>query len=284
LSATYTREGPSWALPYAAYLELFQPQQGLDDFASTPIDIEVSFGEQDVITKDGFGFRVGFKRVTVSVQPFGSEISRNGRLSRSIPKDELTRLFKKVVESSKSGSVELSGGISGTFSKLFSFFGVDAKAAADLNRTGKSNQTETFEAKSDIRILKWLSAGRWEIGDAKFGDPRRDDLLLRGAYVNPEGVDDNKPLCFVNADKSQTYEIIIEVSAHFDDMVYRQLGEATVGPAWETENKRLIEKVLVAKTLREQNRSDGIEPAEGEVVLCRGLLRVEPDQEAREGF
>ena len=51
-------------------------------------------------------------------------------------------------------------------------------------------------------------------------------------------------------------------------------GEPADGEMWEQRNKRIIEQILVLKMLKEQNRADGLEAPEGELILARARLIV----------
>jgi len=83
--AAYEREGPTCALKRAAELELFGPRQGEGRFACSPLEIEVSLGEQDLRDQDGFGFSLRFRRVIVALAFEGCELSGRAATSARCP-------------------------------------------------------------------------------------------------------------------------------------------------------------------------------------------------------
>lgn len=271
----YKRSGPKWATPYAAYLELFLPKQGSGEYSKTPIDIEISMGDQEFTESDGFGFRLSFKRVFLTIIPRKCEVSREGRLERSIPKEEFTYLIKKIVNSSTDGELSAEGGLSNTARHLLSTIGIDIGASGKINKKSKWDDSTELQSRGEYRLVRWISAGRWEVGNEKLGDPREENGRLRGAYINPDAESEGgRPLCFVNALENENYDVNIELSAKKKDLIYEPLGPVLNDEVWKKENRNNIEKLLLGKMLEKMNRSDGLEPAEGEVILARAKLTV----------
>lgn len=110
--ATISRKGPTSAARYAADLELFLPRQGEVAFEQTPLELEVSFGEQDFTDSDGFGFKLSFRRAFIEVILEDCEILKEGRYKRSLPKEQFRHLLKRFSE--KKGTKR--GGARGGFS------------------------------------------------------------------------------------------------------------------------------------------------------------------------
>jgi hypothetical protein len=130
--AVYERDGPTCALPLAAYLELFMPRQGEGRFACSPLEIEVSLGEQELSNENGFGFSLRFRRVVVALGLEGCELAREGRYERTLPAEDFVQFLKRVVDTTRFAKGEARGGASKFLSTVLSALGIELSAQAGL--------------------------------------------------------------------------------------------------------------------------------------------------------
>ncbi|WP_152615735.1 hypothetical protein [Leisingera sp. ANG-M1] len=271
------------AARYAADLEVFLPRQGETMFANLPFDVEASFGEQEFTDEDGFGFKLSFRRAFIEVIPENCEIAREGRYQRSLPREKFQHLLKRVSEDHGSRRMNASGGISLRLAKLLSAVGIESKLHAEVQRSLQSGDIQSIESQLDFKIVRWVGAGRWQIGHEVIGDPNELSGELRGGYFTPPGDEITEgalnPLCFLNPTGGNEYTAIVELRARKRDCIYQPLGEERNEARWAKKNRVQIERLLTLKMLEEQNRKDGLSPPEGEVVLARGGIVVCKSQE-----
>lgn len=276
--AVYDREGPTSALPLAADLELFRARQGEARFACSPLEIEVSLGEQDLRDEDGFGFSLRFRRVIVALTLEGCELARKGRYERTLPAEDFLQLLKRVVDTSRLAKGQARGGSSNLLSSLLSTLGIELSAQAEVAASLQRGDTRTVESKINFKIVGFVASARWEIGHRELGDPSEIDGLLRGSYFNKPAdgrtEDEYNPLCYLEPHGRRPYAVTVELRAKKTDCVYLPLGDKLGGETWERSNKVLIEQLLAFKMLEELNRADGFEPPEGEIILARAKLTV----------
>lgn len=277
-NARITRIGPTSAARYAADLELFLPRQGESVFSNVPFEIEVSFGEQEFTDDSGFGFKLSFRRAFIEIISDNCEISRDGRYQRTLPKEQFQHLLRRVSESSSQKKARASGGVSLKFSKLLSALGFESDLHAEVQKSIQSGDTQSFESHLNFKIVRWIGANRWQIGHETIGDPNEPSGELRGGYLTLLGDDivdgSSNPLCFLNPIKGSKYNATVELRAKKLDCVYLPLGDERSEERWAKKNKVQIERLLTLKMLEEQNRADGLNPPEGEVVLARGSIEV----------
>jgi hypothetical protein len=264
-------------MPFAAYLQLFLPRQGGGEFASTPLEIEVSMGDQALTDGSGSGFSLRFRRVIVALELKACQVARTDRYERTLPAEDFSQFLKRVIESSRLGKADLKGGISAAFSNILSAIGIDISAHGEIARSLQTGDTKTVESKLKFKMVRCLPGERWEIGHEILGDPLELDGLLRGRYLNnpPDDCHDSfSPLCFLESLGRQSYSCIIELRAKKTDCVFSPIDNENNEVEWEKRNRELIQKLLALKMLAEQNRSDGLTPPEGEIVLARARLLV----------
>lgn len=276
--ARISRIGPTSAARYAADLELFLPRQGETVFSNVPFEIEASFGEQEFTDNDGFGFKLSFRRAFIEIVPENCEISREGRYQRSLPKEQFRHLLKRVNESSSAKKARISGGVSLQFSKILSALGIETSLHGEVQKTLQSGDTQSIESHLDFKIVRWVGASRWQIGHEVIGDPSEASGELRGGYLSQLGDDvdegSSNPLCFLIPERGSRFAATVELRARKRDCVYLPLGEERNEERWAKKNRTQIERLLTLKMLEEQNRADGLNPPEGEVVLSRGRIEV----------
>ena len=278
--ADYERIPPTCALRYAAELELFKPRQGEGNFERTPLELEVSLGEQ-LFTGDTnrglIGFKLRFRRVILEVLVKNGQISRDDRYQRTLSQEEFSQYLKRVSESTQVAEGSLEGGVSGPLSKILSAIGVDVSAHAKVAGDIKRGRSSAIESSVSLKIVRWIGTGRWEIGHEELGDPGEIDGLLKGAYLSYPGDgrsrEDYNPLCYVEPHGNR-YSVGVELRARLADCVYIPEGLMKEEPSWSRKNRQIIEARLVQKMLQEQNERDGLDPPEGEVVLARGGLLI----------
>ena len=280
--ASFSRRGPTNAMRYAAELELFLPRQGEGRFSNAPLEIEVSLGEQEFRDKDGIGFCLRFRRVIVEIIPKYCEIERDQRYRRTLPREDFTQFLKRVVEKGRLGRVGAKAGMNG-LSKILAAVGIDMALTGEVAASLESNNTQTIESKVDFPIVRWVAAGRWEIGHSVLGDPSELDGCLKGGYFGDPGdgrtPDDYNPLCILKPRGSRDYHVDIELRAKFGDCAFRSLSDERDEEEWAKKNKEEIMRILALKLLREQNRSDGLEPPDDELILGRSRLIVKQVKE-----
>ena len=195
-----------------------------------------------------------------------------------MPAEDFLQLLKRVIDTSRLARGEAKGGSSNLLSNLLFTLGIELSAKAEVAASLQRGDTRTVESKINFKIVRFLANARWEIGHAELGDPSEIDGLLRGSYFNKPAdgrkADEYNPLCYVEPDGRRRYAVTVELRARKADCVYRPLGDESGGEAWEKGNKVLIENLLTFKMLEEQNRNDGLEPPEDEVILARAKLTV----------
>lgn|GEM_PF-5584872 len=279
--ADFRVEPPACAVRYAAQLEVFPPRQGQGTFSRTPLEVEVSLGEQtfrDPASDDEVGFKLRFSRVVIEVIVDRGRISRSDRYQRTLPADEFKQHLRRFLESSRSKEGEIKGGLAIRLGRLLNVLGFNFDVSGKAARGSKRGSVESTESNLTFKLVRWVGAGRWEIGHPEFGDPREIDSLLRGAYLadpaDSKTSDDYSPLCYLEPDSDTKYSAVIELRARLSDCVYIPLGKSLPEPAWALRNRHLIEKRLVEKMLQDQARAAGLEPPDGEVILARGRLDI----------
>jgi hypothetical protein len=276
--AVYDREGPACAVRFAADLELFKPRQGEGCFARSPLEIEVSLGEQDLRDEHGFGFSLRFRRVIVALTLEGCDVARQGRYERTLPAEDFAQFLKRVVDTSRFAKAQGRVGSSKILSNLLSALGIELSAQAEVAASLERGNIKTIESKVNLKIVRFVANTRWEIGHPQLGDPSAIDTLLRGMYFNKPAdgrmEDEYSPLCYVEPLDRRPYTVTIELRVKKADCVYVPLGNESGGEAWEKKNKTQVERLLAVRMLEELNRADGLEPPEGEIILARARLIV----------
>lgn len=281
----YEIQRPKSVARYAAELELFVPRQGQADWLKTPLEVEVSLGEQTFIdgtSEDRFGFTLRFRKVILDVTTYNCVISRTGRYERTLPQDEFKQFIKRVIESSRMAGAEGGMGVSSSLTKLLSAVGLDLSAHARVAGEIKKGNLTSIESSLPFKLVRWVGAGRWEIGHDQIGDPREIDGLLKGAYFSHpsdgRSAEDTNPVCFIEPSGTANYSVVVELRARLGDCVYFPVGDLPPEPLWVRRNKDTVEALLVQKMLRERNRADGHKPPEGEIILSRGRLVIRRDK------
>jgi hypothetical protein len=274
----YEREPVRHAAPYAAALEVFPPAQGEGTFSATPLHIEVSLGAQEFRGENGLGFELRFRRVILELIVERCEVARSGRYERTLPPEDYSHFLKRVAETSRLGEAQGSLGVTSLLNRILGNFGVEAGAQSSVAAKLLSEQRSEIESRLSVKMVRWVGAGRWEIGHEIVGDPNEIDGLLKGAYLASPGdgrsKDESNPLCKLNPIGEDDYRVCIELRARKIDCDYRLLGGKLSGPIWGRINRNKIEKILALKMLEEANRAEGLIAPEGEVVLARASLEA----------
>ncbi|MEO0666727.1 MAG: hypothetical protein AAFZ99_02315 [Pseudomonadota bacterium] len=273
-----TRTGPTCAARYAADLELFLPRQGQQKYDQLPLEIEVSLGEHQFSEGDGFGFSLRFRQVIVEVIMNDCEMSREGRYERKVDKEAFHHYLKRIKDKSTSKRGSVSTGISARLSQVLSALGVEASVMAEAEAQLRAGDIETLESRIDFKIVRWAGAGRWHIGHEVLGDPNELDGTLKGGYISQpkdaQSTPELSPLCVLLPLSQVGYAATVELRARKNDCVYKPLGPERNEERWERKNRSQIEHVLALKMLEEQNRRDGFQAPEGEIILSRGRINV----------
>ncbi|MBL8659755.1 MAG: hypothetical protein JNM75_08370 [Rhodospirillales bacterium] len=272
----YERDEPSCAVPLAASLELFGPSQGKGCFSRSPLEIEVSVGEQNLRNGEGFGFSLHFRRVIVALLFENCELMREGRYERTLPAEDFVQFLKRVVDTSRIAKGQVKAGTTKLLSSFLSTLGIELSAQANVVGSLERGDTKTIESKINFKIVRFVAGARWEIGHEILGDPTEIDNLLRGSYFNQPADVRNEaeyyPLCFVEPVGRRPYAVTIELRAKKADCVYVPLGNEPAGDPWERKNKEAIERLLALKMLKEQNQADALQCPEDEIILARARL------------
>ena len=272
----YSRDGPSHALEFAASLELFDPRQGFGSFERTPIEIEVSLGEQDLTDEDGFGGSIRFRRVVVALVLEDCELARDERYERTLEPEDFTQFLKRMVETSKMAKGGAKAGTSSTLSKVLSAIGLDASAHGEVEASIQSGDVKTIESKIEFKLVRFIAGTRWEVGHETLGDPLNLDGLLRGRYFHlpPDGKKDDgeNHLGTVTPVGGRSYATYVELRARKADFIFSRRGAPPSGAPWAVANEEIIERLVCLREFEEQNKRDGYTLPEGEILLARARL------------
>lgn len=279
----YQRERVRHAVRYAAALEVFPPPQGEGTFSTTPLHVEASLGAQEFRGDTGIGFELRFRRVILELIADRCEIAQRDRYERTLPPEDYNHFLRRVAETSRLGEARGSLGVTGLLNRILGSFGVEADAQSSVAAKLLSEQRSEIESRLSVKIVRWIGAGRWEIGHEIIGDPNEIDGLLRGAYLSVRGdgrkKDEPNPLCKLHPIGEEDYRVSIELRARKIDCEYRPLGGKLSGPIWSRLNREKIEKILALKMLEEANHAEGLTAPEGEVVLARASLEARRKRE-----
>lgn len=266
---------PVCAVPYAAELEVFPSESVLLPARSVPIDAQVSFGSEEFIDsgRSEEGFRLSFRRAIVEVRVHQARISQQNRYERTLPKEQFCQIVNKISEESGIGKGKVDGGLSAAIRAVMAVFGVDFRAAASIERSMRKGDILSVEGENPFKLVRYVAAGRWEIGHEEFGDPTELDGLLRGSYIRTQPHEsENAALCHIENVNEAGFEVTIELRVKFADCDYVPLGSMVPKEHWRRINKAVVEKQLVMKMLQEDGRAYGFTPPEGEVILARAGL------------
>ncbi|WP_346893794.1 hypothetical protein [uncultured Roseibium sp.] len=268
----------SHALPLCVELEIFGPRQGHVDFLRMPLDAEVSLAVSTITdpTDDTFGFQIGFKRIFLDVSTKGCRIAKDGRYKRSVPKEEFKLLLKRNLEEKSVIQRERRGEIGANIQGILKFLKISASMKGGREKSKTDASSDVQETEFSLYLVQRIAGMRWEIGHETLGDPLQVDGLLRGSYLSPPSDGNTKgdytPLCYLEAEVAKRYSATIEIRAATKDCVYLPVVDGEDAHKLLEEKTTQIERILAIKALQKQNRKDGFDPPDDEIILARGEI------------
>ncbi|WP_341366460.1 hypothetical protein [Yoonia sp. BS5-3] len=278
LTAKYSRSISAHTLERAAFLELFLPNQGQENFNLSPLNLVVSAGEQEFIEDVDVSFRLRFRRIIIDLVLSNCTIARLGRYEKTLTEDQVS-IFREKLSLHKSTSSEELAGVA-NLAVAHKILKVGMDVSRKRGRQSDDQDKDNLSQKISIKIVTKSSGPTWEIGHEVLGDPRQFDALLKGDYLleapdRPLDEEDN-PLCFLEPmDTSKPYSALVEMRVKKRDCVYFPLAENRDLADWRERNKRAIEGALVGKMLEAHKVGVGSRPPPGEIVLARAAIQVE---------
>lgn len=287
MSLTLHLTEPKCLFPNAAHLELFQAQPEDGDTSIVPLNVQVSFGEQDFWDNDlkRIGCRLRFRRATLAVKPVGTNIFRLMRYERTLPEEKVAQVIERLTESTDSSKKSLFGGLSAKLSPLYAIFGIDAGLRAEVEKSIIEDLKKRLESKASIKIVRWVGSGCWEIGHEELGDPTELDGFLKGSYFTAPPDDrpeePNSALCYLENSDDAGFAVDIELRCKLSDCVYIPLGAKLNEPNSKRQYRLEAEQEAMRLMLLKHNQNLGIQAPPGELVLAQGTLNARPIVEAR---
>lgn len=270
----YERSEVTHVLDSAAYLELFLPKQGEENFQLTPLNVVVSAGEQQFIEESDASFRLRFRRIQVSLQMSNCSLAQRGRFTQTLSDDEVA-LFREKLRNHKSlREDELSGVADMALAHKLLKIGLSGRFLRSRSDTTETKDNITQRLK--VNVVGKAGGPNWEIGHEVLGDPRHYDALLKGDYLNEavgDDTEDVRPLCYIQPE-GDTHEYSIDVIASVNkrDLVYFPLGQNRDLSDWRERNKIAIEGTLARKMLDNFCNNRQLKSRPGEIILAHVRL------------
>lgn len=273
---------PDHAVKYAAQLAFSPPRQDRGgEFESMPLEAVVTFGEQEFREQDGFGFSLRFRRAVLALYLLRCNIFPGSEYERTLSNDESMQVFRRTNDIDFAGGAGASVNV-GVNSQI-PLLGIFAKggAKADYTADMKRRELEVERFSKKYKIVGKIPNNRWEIGTQKHGDPTTESGCLHNMYFLPPGdtpLDSEtgySPLCIVGPNGKDNYAITAELRVRKADCVYIPHTAKNEKCSDINSNKLVMEKLVATKMLEEQNRRDGFDPPEGELIIARGRIYVE---------
>ena len=275
------------AFPRGVQLVTFVNQGG--NFLELPIQVDLIFGEEQVRDETGFGFALRFRKCFLRLNLERCQIvSSTHRYQTTLPPEDFVQLVKRTIQKSRDTSGKIGASVDGLLSKILSSVGLEGTLGGSIEKTMQNLESDEYKSTIKYRIVEPTAGDSWRIGHEVLGDPRTLDQTLSGQYFrdipdNSKGEGENgAALCAVGPDSvsQKTYEVGVMVSCTFKDGVYLPLSENDEDNAerpsvdWNSVNRLKIEKLMILKSIRDDQVKNGWDVREGEFILSHAKVKI----------